>query len=69
MITISDERIQLIHYTKIGKVLNHEITVNIKNCSIIITGENLLIAYLNQDEIILKGKIRKVDFMYYDERV
>lgn len=66
MITLSDERISVIHYQKICKVLTHEIHIEMKHSTVVISGEDLLITYLNADEIILKGIIRKVDFLSHE---
>ncbi|WP_071442768.1 YabP/YqfC family sporulation protein [Traorella massiliensis] len=66
MITLSDERIRIIHYKKITKVSTQEIHIETAHSTVVICGENLFISYLNADEIILKGSIRKVDFLAYE---
>ena len=66
MITLSDERIRIIHYKKITKVSTQEIHIETAHSTVVIYGENLFISYLNADEIILKGSIRKVDFLAYE---
>lgn len=69
MITVSVDKISIIHYQKITKVLSNEIHIELSSCKIIISGNELYISYLNADEIILEGIIKKVEFNYYDERI
>lgn len=66
MITLSDEKISIIHYKKISKVSIQEIHIETAHTTVMISGEELYIVYLNADEIILKGKIRKVDFLAHE---
>lgn len=69
MITVSVDKISVIHYKKILKVFNHEIHIELSSCTIIISGMELYISYLNADEILLEGIIKKVEFNYHDERI
>lgn len=66
MITISDHSIRILHFNKIIKVSLTEIHIKMKKLDVFISGENLIIAFLNKDEIVLKGIIQKVDFDYHE---
>ncbi len=69
MITISEFLISITRYVKILKVTEKEIHIQTRRCLLQITGDELWITYLNNSEIILQGKIVKVDFISYEERI
>ena len=62
MIRIHDDFVSINHYKKIIKIGLSEIHIEMKHYVLIISGEDLIVFYLNKDEIILKGKINRVDF-------
>ena len=62
MIRLDEHFVSIINYKKILRVNTSEIHIAMKNNNILISGENLYIYSLNKDELILKGKILKVDF-------
>lgn len=69
MITLTDEKVSIIHFKRICKVKSQEIQIELNQVFLMISGDDLVVAYLNADEIILRGKIKKVDFEYHDERL
>lgn len=62
MIRLDEHFVSIINYKKILRVNTSEIHIAMKQNNICISGENLYIYSLNKDELILKGKILKVDF-------
>lgn len=62
MIRFDEHYVSIINYKKILKVGTSEIHIAMNQKNIYITGEDLFIYSLNKDELILKGKILKVDF-------
>ena len=62
MIRLDENLVSIMHYRKILKVGTSEIHVEMNRKIIMISGEDLYLYLLNKDEIILKGKIMKVDF-------
>ena len=66
MIRLDEHFVSIVNYKKILKVGTSEIHIAMNKKNILISGEDLYIYSLNKDELILKGKILKVDF---DERL
>lgn len=64
MIRLDNNFVSIVDYKKILKVGITEIHIAMGHNNILISGEDLMIYSLNKDEIILKGKILKVDFDY-----
>lgn len=64
MIRIDGNFISINHYYKILKVSISEIQISMKQYNIFISGQELYICLLNRDEIIIKGLLLKVEFIY-----
>lgn len=62
MITIEEESCRIIHYTKIYQVSLTEVIVQTKKQRLTISGEHLKIRYLDHDEMIIRGDLKKVVF-------
>lgn len=63
MIRLDENFVSIINYKKILKVGTSEIHIAMNKNNILISGVDLFIYSLNKDELILKGKISKVDFI------
>lgn len=62
MITVYQEKISIQRYKRILRVDENEILIAMKHSNVSVFGETLLIIYLNAEEIIVRGKIKKVEF-------
>lgn len=63
MITIQNKSCRIILYQKIIKVTLEEIIFKLKKQHLIIHGENLNIYYLDSEECMIQGNIKKVEFV------
>ncbi|MGN1345058.1 MAG: YabP/YqfC family sporulation protein [Traorella sp.] len=64
MITFTEKQIRIIHYNRILKVNNDEIHIQYKKMQCQIYGNDLLIYYMDPNEVIIQGKLMKVEFVY-----
>jgi sporulation protein YqfC len=53
----------IFNYKRVLDILSNEILVQVKNKKIRITGENLVIKKLDKSEMLIKGVIKRVDFI------
>lgn len=53
----------IFNYIKILDISPNEIFISLKNQKIKLFGENLIVKKLDKNEILIKGKIKRVDFI------
>ncbi len=63
-ITIYENTLHVFNYDKLNKMSDNEIILTIKEKKILINGENLKIKQMTKQELLIKGKILKVEFIY-----
>ena len=63
-ITIYENTLHVFNYDKLNKMSDNEIILTIKGKKILINGENLKIKQMTKQELLIKGKILKVEFIY-----
>ena len=63
-ITIYEENLHVFNYDKLNKLSDKEIILKIKNKLVIISGINLKIKQMTKQELLINGKILKVEFNY-----
>jgi len=63
-ITIYDDFLHVFIYEKLDKLTSTEIIILINNYRLKITGENLKINKMTKQELLIKGSILKVEFIY-----
>lgn len=61
---ISNEEIQIENHKGIIKYDSSVFSINTRQFPIIIYGQNMYIQYINNDVIVVKGKIKKVELDY-----
>lgn len=66
MITITNQSICITHYKKILNVSLNSIHIEMNKINISIVGNDLFVYFMNKDEIILRGMIQKVEFVYHE---
>lgn len=54
-------QVDLIYYQKIQDITDSKITVLVEFGNIVITGEHLVISRLMEDEVLITGKIKKIE--------
>lgn len=62
VISIDANSCRIIHFTQIKRISLTEVLLVTKKYELIITGENLKVYYLDHDEIIIHGDLKKVEF-------
>ncbi len=63
-ITIYDDTLHVFNFTKLNKLSDTEIVLKINNKVVYINGENLKIKQMTKQELLIKGKLEKVEFNY-----
>lgn len=63
-ITILKDKINIVNYDKIINLTDNEVSLKIENTRIKIYGNNLMLNKLLDREILLTGKVSKVEFIY-----
>lgn len=63
-ITIYDNNLHVFNYSKLNKLSDKEIILIINNKKILIVGDNLKIKQMTKQELLIMGKILKVEFTY-----
>ncbi len=63
-ITIYDDTLHVFNFTKLNKLSDTEIVLRINNKVVYINGENLKIKQMTKQELLIKGKLEKVEFNY-----
>ena len=62
VINIYEDKINIINYSNIGAIEESKIIVNGNNKMILINGEHLVLKKLLNDEILISGVIKKIEF-------
>ncbi len=62
VINIYSDKINIINYTSIGAIEDTKISINGANKNILIIGEKLSLKKLLNDEILVSGLIKKIEF-------
>ena len=62
VINIYSDKINIINYTGIGAIEDTKISINGANKNILIIGEKLSLKKLLNDEILVSGLIKKIEF-------
>lgn len=62
VINIYEDKINIINYSNIGAIEESKIIVNGNNKMILINGEHLVLKKLLNDEILIAGNIKKIEF-------
>lgn len=62
VINIYEDKINIINYSNIGTIEENKIIVNGNNKMIVINGEHLVLKKLLNDEILIAGNIKKIEF-------
>ncbi len=63
-ITIYEDTLHVFNFTKLNKLSDTEIVLRINNKVVYIKGENLKIKQMTKQELLIKGKLEKVEFNY-----
>ena len=63
-ITILKDKINIINYDRIINLTDNEVSLKIENIKIKIYGNNLMLNKLLDREVLLTGKVSKVEFIY-----
>ncbi len=63
-ITIYENHLHVFNYQKLSKLSDTEIVLIIPKTEVIITGVNLKIKQMTKQELLINGKIMKVEFKY-----
>lgn len=63
-ITIYDNSLHVFNYKKLNKLSDEEIILSLNNRKIIIKGNYLKIKQMTKQELLINGKIMKVEFLY-----
>lgn len=63
-ITIYENTLHVFNYSKLEKLSEKEIIININNKIVNISGHDLKIKQMTKQEILIKGNIVKVEFSY-----
>ena len=63
-ITIYENTLHVFNYDKLNKMSDKEIVFTIGEKKILINGENLKIKQMTKQELLINGKILKVEFIY-----
>ena len=63
-ITIYENHLHVFNYQKLTKLSDTNIILIVKNMEVNITGENLKIKQMTKQELLINGKILKVEFAY-----
>lgn len=63
-ITIYDHNIHVFHFLKLNKLSNKEIILTLDKRIVKINGEDLLVQKMSKEELLIKGLILKVEFIY-----
>ena len=63
-ITIYEDTLHVFNFTKLNKLSDTEIVLRINNKVVYINGENLKIKQMTKQELLIKGKLEKVEFNY-----
>ena len=63
-ITIYDDTLHVFNFTKLNKLSDTEIVLRINNKVVYIYGKNLKIKQMTKQELLIKGKLEKVEFNY-----
>lgn len=61
-INIYKNKIDIINYTSIGQIENDKIVIRYDTGSLIIKGEKLVVSKLLNDEILITGIIKNIEF-------
>ncbi len=61
-ITIYENHLHVFNYEKLNKLSDTMIVLKIKNVSVTIEGINLKIKQMTKQELLINGKIKKVEF-------
>jgi sporulation protein YqfC len=59
-VTVFANKIDIINYTSILDFSSTEISVKVNNKIVIITGDDLVISKMYDDELLIKGKINNI---------
>lgn len=63
-ITILKDKINIVNYDRIINLTDNEVSLKVENTKIRIYGNNLMLNKLLDREILLTGKVSKVEFNY-----
>ena len=63
-ITLYSNHIYIYKYKEIERFSNNEINIKLKDLLLKIIGDNLLITKMEKNELLIKGKITKVEQTY-----
>ena len=63
-ITILKDKINIVNYDRIINLTDNEVSLKIENTKVKIYGNNLMLNKLLDREILLTGKVSKVEFNY-----
>ncbi len=63
-ITIYENNLHVFNYSKLNKLSDKEIVLTINNKKVLISGDNLKIKQMTKQELLINGKILKVEFTY-----
>lgn len=63
LIGIYTNMVHIFNYKKVINVLTSEIIIEVKNIRVKILGENLIIKKMDKFEMLINGKIKRVDFV------
>lgn len=61
-INIYKNKIDIINYTSIGQIENDKITIRYNGGNLFIKGKNLVVSKLLNDEILITGIIKNIEF-------
>lgn len=59
-VTVFTNKIDIINYTSILDFSSTEISVKVNNKIVIVTGDDLVISKMYDDELLIKGKINNI---------
>lgn len=59
-VTVFANKIDIINYTSILDFSSTEISVKVNNKIVIVTGDDLIISKMYDDELLIKGKINNI---------
>lgn len=62
-INIKEDYIHLINYLKIEDMKDNQIKILLNKKQIVIKGQSLTISSLSEEEILVKGNIKGIDFI------
>lgn len=63
-ITIFEDKLHVFRYSQLIKLTAKEIILSLQNFQLLIIGENLIISQMNNEEIIIQGKITDIRKVY-----